>query len=797
MQSGRAREGRPLRPRGLAPGLVLISAASLAFQIALTRLFAFQQFHHFAFLVVSLAVMASAASGILLAARRHPPSLSALSLGFSLSLLAAYAVLHELPFDSYTLAWEPRQAVILFVYLLASGLPFLFTGWIVAACLTTAGPVAHLPYAANLAGSACGAAGALLALKVLSPEGLVGLLVAMGLAAAAAFSTIRWQATAAILLASAVAALSFRLPASWSVPLSPYKPLAMALLMPDAHLSLTRSAASARLDVVESRAFHVLPGLSLNAPADLPDQAAVFLDGEGPLPITSLAPDDARMTALALHMPTSLPYLLRPQSKALILEPGAGLEPLIALASGARQVTLPTDEPLIVNLLSGPYAAFSHNLFDHPGISRLPLSSRSALHVTAAHYDVIDFALSDGYHPVTSGAFSLLEDYLLTVDAFHQAFRRLDDDGLLVITRWLQTPPSEEARAFATLLEALALEDVDDPTEHVIGFRSLRTATLIACLRPFTAEELSAVRTFLDTNGFDPIVLPDLSPTELNRHNRLPHDRYHELFTALANDRAGTLAHHPFNLQPPTDDRPYFFHFFRIGQTPEVLRTLGQTWQPFGGSGYLVLLALLVLMVILAMPLIALPVVLLRRRQAAKPRGGPLLYFASLGAAYMLVEIALLQRMTLLLERPSQSLGIVLFTLLLASGVGSLLSARLPLRPCLLALVAILLATRWLLSPAISAALTWPLPARILLAALLMSPAGLLMGVPFATGLRRLETRAPGLIPWAWAVNGATSGVSGVLAALIALDVGQSGALVAAALAYAVAWLASPSFDHP
>lgn len=797
MQSGLAGEGQALQPRSLVPGLVLISAASLAFQIALTRLFAFQQFHHFAFLVVSLAVMGSAASGILLAARRHSPPLPILSLGFSLSLLAAYAVLRELPFDSYTLAWDPRQAVILFLYFLASGLPFLFTGWIVAACLSAAGPVAHLPYGANLAGSACGAAGALLALRVLSPEGLLGLLVAMGLAAAAAFSPAGWRAAAAALFASAVAAFSFRLPASWSVPLSPYKPLAMALLMPDAHLTLTRSAASARLDVVESRAFHVLPGLSLNAPADLPDQAAVFLDGEGPLPITSLAPEDARTAALMLHMPTSLAYLLRPESDALILEPGAGLEPLIALASGAHQVALPTDEPLIVDLLSGPYATFSHNLLDHPAISRLPLSSRSALHLPVGTYDIVDFALSDGYHPVTSGAFSLLEDYLLTVDAVRQAYRRLNDDGLLVITRWLQTPPSEETRAFATLLEALALEGIKDPAARVIGFRSLRTATIIACRRPFTAQELSTVRRFLQANGFDPIVLPDLSPSELNRHNRLPEDRYHELFTALIDNRAGTLARHPFNLHPPTDDRPYFFHFFRIGQTPEVLRTLGQTWQPFGGSGYLVLLALLAVMVILAMPLIALPVVLLRRRQAARPRGGPLIYFASLGAAYLMVEIPLLQRMTLLLERPSHSLGIVLFTLLLASGVGSLLSARLPLRPCLLALVAILLATRWLLSPAISAALTWPLPARIFLAVLLMSPAGLLMGVPFATGLRRLEARAPGLIPWAWAVNGATSGVSGVLAALIALDAGQSTTLLAAALAYAIAWLASSAFDRP
>ncbi len=778
-------------------GLGLISAASLAFEITLTRLFAIQQFHHFAFLVVSLAVMGSAASGILLAAGRRPPSLPALASGFSMSLLASLAVLHWLPFDSYTLAWDPSQIGILLLYFAASATPFLLAGWIVGACLSTAGAKAHLPYAANLTGSACGAAGALAALRLVPPEGLVGLAASMGLAGAASFALPRRRAAFAGLLALAVAVFSFRLPASWHVPLSPYKPLAIALHLPDANPTLTLNSASARLDVVESRAFHMLPGLSLNAPALLPEQAAAFLDGEGPLPLTALGPEDPLASSLAKHMPASLAYLLRPQSRALILEPGAGLEALLALASGAAQVTLPTDEPLLADLLAGPYSAFTKDLLDRADLQRLPLSSRSALHRSAAPYDIIDFALSDGYHPVTSGAFSLLEDYVLTVEALRQAFRSLDDDGLLIITRWLQTPPSEEARVFATLLEALALEGVGDASAQVIAYRSLRTATILVCRRPFTAPELADVRAFLHANGFDAIVLPGLSPADLNRYNRLPEDVYHDLFTALLTNRAAALAQYPFNLRPATDDQPYFFHFFRPAQTRAVLATLGQTWQPFGGSGYLVLLALLGLMVVVAIPLIAMPLLLLKPRQAARLRRGPLLYFAGLGAAYLLVEIPLLQRMTLLLEQPSRALGVVLFTLLLTSGIGSLLSARLPLRPSLAALVAVVIGTRGLLPPVISAALPWPLPARVVLAVLLMAPAGLLMGVPFASGLRRLESCSRGLIPWAWAVNGAASGVSGVLAALIALDAGHTTTLLAGALAYALSWLTSPSLTRP
>lgn len=802
MQSAQANQvGQEPIPAGSRQtlGLAVISAASLAFEISLTRLFAIQQFHHFAFLVVSLAVMGTAASGSLLALGRGSRSLSALALAFTLSVLATFAVLHWLPFDSYTLAWDPRQSAVLALYLLAAATPFLFAGWVIGACLAEAGPRAHLPYAANLAGSGCGAMGGLLALDRLPPEGVVGLAASMGLAAAALFtsSSSRWRRASTAFFALALAAHSVRLPPSWHIPLSPYKPLSIILQMPDARLTLTWTSAAARLDVVETDSIHILPGLSLNAPAFLPEQAAAFLDGEGPLPITSLSPDDPRAITLAMHMPSSLAYLLRPQSRALILESGAGLEPLLALAAGAAEVNLPTDEPLLSDLLFGPYAAFTQDLLTHPGLKQLARTSRPALHLAAKPYDVIDFALSDGYHPVTSGAFSLREDYLLTVDAFRQAYRLLDDHGLLVVTRWLQTPPSEEVRLFATLLEALAREGVTDASAHVIAYRTLRTATILVCRRPFTSPELAQAQAFLRANAFDAILLPGLRPSDFNRYNRLPVDLYHDLFTALLADRSATLAQYPFNLRPPTDDRPYFFHFFRLAQTPDILATLGQTWQPFGGSGYLVLLALLGLMFALAIPLIALPLFLLRRRKAASPRRGPVFYFAALGAAYLLVEIPLLQRMTLLLEQPTRSLGIVLTSLLVASGIGSLLSVRLEARRSLLILVASLVGMSWLLSPVLSLALPWPLFARVVLAILWMAPAGFLMGIPFAAGLRRLEHRSPGLIPWAWAVNGAVSGVSGVLAALISLDAGHTATLLFGACAYALAWRTFPYQDHP
>lgn len=772
-------------------GIVMISAASLAYEIVLTRLFAVQQFYHFAFVVISIATMGFAASGLLLSIRRVQTAPYLLALAFSLTVLLAYIIINALPFDSYSIAWDPQQWWILLLYFVVSGAPFVAAGWTIGSALDAAGTAAYRPYAANMIGAAIGCPLALISVDLLGGEGAIGLILALGFTASLVLGPSRTYLLGAA-SAALLAIISFTIPLeTLRLTLSPYKPLSAARLASGAQLTLTEWGPSARLDVVERPGLRSFPGLSLNASITLPEQAGVYVDGEGPLPITHLPPDDPAAAEIGSRLPASIAYGLRPSSNALLLDWGAGTPATFALALSDGEIWLPNDQPILTQLLRSSYSDYSYNLLSHPEVNVLGRASRSALSRADRSYDVVEFALSDPFRPVTSGAFSLGEDYLLTVNAFTDAWNRLDADGIMVITRWIGTPPSDSARAWNTLLTALRQASVEDLRSRIIAFRGIRTATMLVSPQPFSDSELAEVRAFLERNAFDALILPGLQSSEINRFNRLPEPVYHELYEALLED-PDAAKNYSFRLEAPFDDKPYFNHFFRWGQTPEILASLGLFWQPFGGSGYFVLLVLMALMILLAILLVAISLFFSwRDRSLARPDFISLLYFAGLGGGYLLVEIPLIQQFTLLLDHPAESLAGVLFLILFGSGIGSWLSPRLKLRRALLALLGYLLLTVLIVSPLTHSLLPAPEWVRWLAMGALLLPLGILMGVPFASGLRDLELEHPGWIPWAWAVNGAFSGISGVAAAIISLDAGFQATLLAGGTAYLLAFAAN------
>jgi hypothetical protein len=790
-------------------GVAATAASGLIFEIALTRVFAVTQFYHFAFLTISMALLGFGASGSALTAFPRlgvgGPRRWAWLAGFQgLATVTAYGVSNSLPFDSFAIAWDRAQIAYLAVYYLTLAVPFFFGGLIVAVLLTGGGqpePVSsHLVYGASLAGAGLGCVVAVVGLDLLGGEGTIALAAAVAMAAAVGFATLvvprrglRAGATVATVI---LLAMSVAVPGPLEMNMSPYKDLAGALRFPDATVVATVWDRGTRIDLVHSDGIRSLPGLSFTYSGAPPAQDGVTFDGDDLSPIPRLAPEAAEF---APHLLTALPWLLRPGADSLILEPRGGLDVLVALAGGAKKVVAVEPHGAVIDVITAERAS----VYDDSRVEVVVSDSRTFVERTGAEFDVIDLALTSPYRPVTSGAYSLAEDYSLTVEAFVSYLDRLEPNGILMVARWVQTPPSEATRLLGIAAAALRRGD-RDPVAAVVVLRNYSNAVLLVQPDGWSAVDLVAVQDFAATRRFDIVTMPGLDPTATNRFSVIPDERYSvlaaELLTAV--DPQPMYAGYEFDISPPTDDHPFFGHYFKWNQTADVLGSLGRTWQPFGGAGYLVLVAFLVLATLSAVVLIVAPLAVRRRARgdgSAVPAGlrwWTVGYFGLLGLAFLLMEIPLVQLYILLVGDPTTAFAVVLFAVLMASGVGSMVSPRVSWRAGAVLLTGTAVAYPFLIRGLTTVALPAPLLVRVMVGAVAITPLGFLMGIMFPRGIAYLERRAPHLVPWAWGINGTVSVISAVTAALLALAFGFSFVLAMGAVGYGLAALLAVSADR-
>lgn len=807
-------------------GLFVLSTAILMLEVGLTRLFAITQWYHFAFLAVSLALLGFGAGGSLHMAiprlRRvssdpergcSPGLLAGLSACFALACVGVLLIQHVLPIDLYVLAWDRRQLGYLVAEYAALVLPFLVAGLAISLLLEAHPQRAGRLYAANLAGSALGT---LLAPLLIGLLGAGRIPLAAGLLAALAGGlflrcpppprrptappSLPWPSLLLLPLTGLLIFLLIR-PPSWLQPrIDPHKSLVQLLHFPQAHLRYSAENAISRVDVVAGGPYHAFPGLPLIPPGPLPEQMALTIDGDHPAPLTRF--DLQRDDAAFLHaMLTALPYQLHPEADVLLIEPRGGLDLLQALAQGAGRIVVLEPNPLVLEVVTERFAREIGGIFGQAQVERTGV--RSYLAHGGDNFDLVVFSLTGARNVVTAGAYSLAEEDQLTVEALADAVDRLRPGGTIVLMRWLQQPPSEELRALTTLVTALEKSGVTDPQRHVVAARGWSTVLLLGRREPFNAAEIAQVEAFCLDYRFDMVWLPGMEPQQANRHNRIREGPiYYDAFRAFleAGDREGFYRHWPIDVRPARDERPFFFHFFRWRQLPQVLEQIGRTVQPFGGAGFLILPLLLGLSAVTSALLILLPVAIARPRRAdgapdgiviGAPRWGTLfLYFGALGLGFMGLEIPLLGRFTLFLDEPLYATVVVLFALMVGSGLGSFLGGDRVrwLRPGLGLLVVLAAVYAVGLPPLLHLLLDRSLPWRLLLSSALLLPLGLLMGIPFPAGMGLLGARDRHLIPWAWAVNGCASVLGAIGAQMAALSWGYGAVLLAGAACYGVSW---------
>lgn len=828
--------------------LLLVSAGVLAYQVLLVRAFSIGQWYHFAYMVISIALLGFGASGTVLAAleRRRTKlavqNLRARAAGtgwfalsttlFALAVPVSFAVAQKIPFDPFLIVWDRRQLLYLGCYYLVLFVPFFMAAGAIGLALITESDQCPRLYSYNLVGSGAGAALAVGLLEVAPVELAVlavgalaqGAAVLALLDAASPLVEPRSRRLGAAVGLAAMAALTLtysRHPPT--VRLSQYKGLSYALNLPEARLVAQRSSPLGRVDVVASPAIRHAPGLSLVTPpeAAMPPQLGLYVDAETAGAITAFDGNTSKLAYLDWMTPAA-PYFVRQDSprglRVCVLGAGGGGGVLLALRHAARQVDAVELDAKVLELVRRTFRDFSGMLYDQPEVRVHRAEARGFMEAASGTWDVIELSLVDSFAAAAVGVGAVGENYLYTRESFETYLRHLRPHGLLVVTRWVRLPPRDELKLFATAVAALERMGLR-PAERLVLVRSWATATLLVKKQPFTALELAALRRWAAQCLFDTAYFPGIAPGEGNRFNVLERDYYFETGGAILAGgarREQFFRDSAFYLRPATDDRPYFFHFFRWRALPLMLGAVGAAWIPFVEWGYLILVATLMQAALLGAVLIALPLVLLRRGSGANdstPASPPsghraqlwvLVYFLALGLGYLFVEMALIQRLVFFLANPIYSVAVVLAGLLLVSGLGSGWAARRLRKGSSAARLASFAALgvaatatlyafglRGVLSPLLG----WPLAARMGVAFAVMLPLTT-MGIPFPLALRYLGRTNAELLPWAWAINGCASVVATSLATLLALGAGLVAVLVGAAVCYVVAALVARQWEE-
>ncbi len=780
------------RPPYLAVGL--LSAAALSYEILLTRLFAIIQWHHFAYMMISVAMLGYGAAGSLTAVlrerllARHETVFAGGAAAFGVSAVACFLAAQALAFNPLEALWGGGQFARLGLIYLCLLVPFFCAAMALCVAFSRHGGVAPRLYAADIGGAGAGAAGVILLLFLLPPMRALAVIGALGMGAAAA---ILWREKnrAALVLAGAGLALAM-LPAAL-LPLVPseYKELSQALRIGGARVEAEESSPLGLLTVVSSPAapFRYAPGMSLSVAGEPPPQLGVFTDAGGFTAITRFDGDLAPLAYLD-GLTSALPYHLLKQPRVLVLGAGGGQDVLQALHHRAATVDAVELDGHLAALVEQRFGDFSGRPYSRPGVTLHLAEARGFAAATSQRFDLIQLSLVDAFASSAAGLTALAESYLYTGEAYAAYLARLEPGGLLAVTRWISLPPRDLPRLAATAIAALERQGVREPGKRLALIRSWRTGTLLVKNGDFTTEESQRIRAFCRERSFDIDWLPGLHPEEGERFNLLDRPYFRDAMEALLGpQRQAFLDDYKYRIEPVSDDRPYFFQFFKWGSLPEFFALRASGGMPLMEWGYPVLVATLAQATLLGALLILLPLGLARLPHAG--RGRTAAYFAALGLAFMFVEIAFIQKLMLFLSHPLYAVAVALAGFLLFAGLGIRLAARAvseerTARRALLAVAGLALLYLLLLPALTPLLLRLPDAARIAAALLLIAPLAVAMGMPFPLGLRRLSQSAPAMLPWAWGVNACVSVVAAVLATLLATHWGFNTVVLAAAGVY-------------
>ena len=832
----------------------LIAGAIIALQIGIMRVFSIGTWSHFGSFVISIAMLGFGVMSAIMCIgtskfRKYwKPMITTALVVFGPLMLLSNTVAQSLDFNPIELIANPEQKFKLFYLFLVYFIPFLPGALFLGLVFMRGQAVFGKVYFADLAGSGLCGLVFLAGLYFVPPDWI--LLIPFGLWAV---GIIVWfgaeRAWIPLVIAAVLGAGSIYVAATNTrIDVNQFKGVSYARKFPDSKRILRTYSPFGYLEGYTSSYLHFAPGLSDNASVNLekmPKNAyvALYIDSDGPIGVMKKIAKDLK--AYFEFLPMYAPYNIKKNPEVFVVQLGGGISTNLALAAGAKKVTVAESNPSLLHALtkSKVITALTGNPLKNDKVRIIPYDGRLYLGGVRNKYDIIDLSLADSTGLSHAGGFSIIEKYNYTVETLQDYMRALKPDGVLAITLWNKEDlPKSVPKFFATIVSAARGLDGDKAESKFFIFHTyLSTVSILYKKNGFTAQEIATLKEWSDDMSWELLHQPGLKTDrthadhiwrtyrashfilgdaksaqktgaqkvgakpkgkaadgEEQKPDGKPTPDWRNLYKLMlsymmAGDFAEVQKKYVFDTRPLTNNRPYFAAYIKALEIPHFLGQLDAVSDEWG---YLLLWATLLIAVIFGFLLMMIPVIAGWRTIFSRQPGkiGLFIYFFCLGTGYIVVEVGLIGKFFVALSNPTISATVLITSMLFFSGLGSLVSSRYVdncrkvMPRIFIGIVALIVAGSFLFDPILSAIGQWPYGLRVATCILLIAPLAFLMGFPFPTAMAQLSNLGKErFFLWAWGINGTFSVVGAVSVPIVNVLFGQQTLLLGAAVVYLIA----------
>lgn len=794
--------------------LFLVSLASIAFEISLTRYFAVANWSEYGYWVISIAMTGYSVSGVLLTlfkdflVKRASVLFFVIPVLLMISASAGYFATCVNPFNPLELQNEElwrSQLVNIGTYYLTLFPVFFLSGLYIGLNFIIWHEKITLLYGYDLVGAGFGAILMLCAMFFVHPFYLPAVIMPFWLITC--FLNVRPLKAKPVLLLLCVFVFIM---CEWTVvhdnraDYFQYKTIYTAL-------NVEGNRVNERIKSPKGY-FHVLSNFTERPDVPLSNNYSL-LGVKGPPLSYGLYKDGTRITSLPKQEPKNnlpyigyakaaldaFPYALKKYPAVLLIGASGGFKIRESLILGASPVTAIEPDTVIYGLLSGN--RYGDALRVNKNVTLILSSPQSFLAKNKQYFDIIDIA-SDFMDESDSNR------YAFTVEAFREYLRSLRNDGVLSVPVSIKEFTVYALKLVETIREALRQSGISEPEKHILVYRSAWSVRILVSVKPFTPSVIKKLRAFCDDRSFDTSYFPGIENEKVEIYNDLPSISIEEeketsssggasdalkddILKQLGRNHEKFLSDYFFNVSPATNDRPFFYSILRLSKLKSILSRISLI--PKEEIGELINMAVLLQSALFALLILFLPAL---ARFSLKGRGGgvfllkSIVYFSCLGLSFLFLEIILIAKFTYFLNDSTSSFAVVLSSMLIFSGLGSFFAGRFvdaPQKGVRVSVCVILLSIGFyfmFMNPILLIFLNAPFPVKIMLICVLVASLSFVMGFPFSLGLSALKGERASFVPWAWALNGAFSVVSTPIVNLLSVSYGYTAVFILSAALY-------------